>query len=542
MTLLRIAMREQRRGLIGFAGLGMILLVMQGAAFSQVAGSTQAARRAFAVEETALAKQFSWLYPDPVRIDTLAGYLQWHVFSIMVIILAIWAVFLGAAAVRRGEARGLVDQWLSAGVHRRRYIAVRALTGAGVLGAVVVLTCLGAVVGAAAGGNGLDAASLAGLGLSLWLTTTVCFAFALLLSQLLGGRRSAVGVSAAAVVGLLLVNGFARQLDGLRPVRVISPFHWYEQASPLAPGAGYDGVAILVLALAAVALVGLAAMAFAVRDVGAGLLRLPARRHSRETAGARNPLLRVPVASAVFRERWALVAWSAGIAVGALFLVGAAKPAAEIFDSNAQLRAFLPAFAHGRSTVQVYIGFAWFGLAALITVAFAITDVARWIADDVEGRLAMEISAPVSRTRVVVEHLGDLAVELCLLAAVNAAAVLTSAAMFGVSLDAGDVVIAAALLVPLGLAFGAVGGLLASWRPRLAVTLLSAAAVTSYLIFALGPLFKWPAWALDLSAFQLYGTPLVEGLFATGLVILLTVTAAGLAASLVTFARREIGA
>lgn len=541
MTLLRIALREHRRGLIGFAAFGFILTVFQGAGFARVAGATTAERLTFAHQESALSKQFSWLYPDPVRIDTFGGYLQWHIFSVATLVLAVWALFLGTAAVRRGESNGLLDQWLSAGVRRARYAAVRAATGIAVLAAVVAVTCLGAVVGAAAAGEGLDAAGLAGLGLSTWLTATACFAFALLLSQLVGGRRSATGVAAAAVIGLALVNGFSRSLDGLRQVRLISPFHWYDSASALAPGAPYDWSAVAVLSLATLALVALAAMALAARDTGVGVLRLPPRQQKRVTVAARNPLLRMPVVSALYRERWALAAWSAGIATGAVFLVGAAKPAAQILDSNPQMRSFLPALQHGQSTVQLYVGFAWFGLAALVTVAFAISDVARWIADDLEGRLAMQLSAPVSRARVVLEHMADLGVELCVLAAVDVAAVLLGAVMFGVSLDAGGVVVAGALLVPLGLAFAAVGGVLAAWRPRGTVAVLSGIAVASYFIFTLGPLFKLPSWALDFSAFQLYGTPLVEGLFLTGLVVLLLASAAGVAASLAAFQRREIG-
>ena len=540
-TLARIALRENRRGLIGFGALGVVMMLAQAAGFAQIAGRTPAARQAFARSESAIADQFTWLYPRPVRIDTLGGYLQWHVFSVTAVVLAIWAVFLGVGAVRRGEERGLLDQWLGAGVPRMRLLVVRAVAGAASLGAVVAVSCLAVTAGAAAAGEGVDAAGLAGIGLSLWALTCVFFGLALLLSQVLRGRRAAYGAGAAAVVALFLLNGFGRQLDGLRGPSMASPFHWFDRASALAPGVTYDAAAVVVLLVVAAVLVAQAGVALRVRDTGGGLLRARVRVRPAVVAPSRNPLLRIPVLSTLFRQRWALLAWSAGIGVGAIFLVGVAKPAADLIDSTPQLRRLLPTVSHGASTAQLYVGWAWFGLAALLSAAYAVTAVARWSSDDLEGRLAAELSAPVSRSRVVVERLGEALAALLLLSAVNAAAVLLGGAMFGVSLDAGGVVMSSALLVPLGLVFAAAGGVLTALLPRGTVAALSGVAVASYLLFTLGPLFKLPAWALDFSVFQLYGTPLVEGLFVTGLVALLAAAAAGAAASLAAFQRREVG-
>jgi ABC-2 type transport system permease protein len=110
-----------------------------------------------------------------------------------------------------------------------------------------------------------------------------------------------------------------------------------------------------------------------------------------------------------------------------------------------------------------------------------------------------------------------------------------------VSLDIVGVLLASTLLIPVGLVFAALGGVLTALLPRGTVPVLSGVAVASYLLFTLGPLFKLPGWALDLSVFQLYGTPLVEGIFVTGLLVLLTVAAVGVLASLVSLQHREVG-
>ncbi|HZS14556.1 MAG TPA: ABC transporter permease subunit [Candidatus Dormibacteraeota bacterium] len=540
-ALARISLRQQRRGLIGFAVLGVLMTLLQSAGFTQIAGSTPAARLAFAESMKPLATQFSWLFPDPVRVDTLDGYLQWRAFSFTVVVLSLWAVFLGVNAVRGDDERRMLDMWLGAGVPRARLLVMRALSGIAALGAVTAVTCLAAVAGARSGGEAVDALGLAGIGLSLWATTCVCFGLALLLSQLMRGRRAALGLSSALVVALFLLNGFSRTIDGLRLPRLVSPFHWYDSASALAPGASYDGGAVIVLLVGAAALVALAGVALRLRDTGDGLLRARTRTRPPQVAPSRNPLLRLPVLSALFRQRWALLAWSAGVATGAVFVAGVAKPAADLLDANPQLRRLLPAVSHGASTAQLYLGWAWFGLAALLSAGFAITAVGRWASDDLEGRLAAELSAPVSRARVIVEHVAELAAELCVLALVDFVAVLVGAAAFGLQLDAGAVFVSSALLVPLGMVFGAAGGVLLALMPRGTVFTLAGVAVGSYLLFTLGPLFKLPGWALDFSVFQLYGTPLIDGLFAAGLVALLGMSAAGIAGSLLAFQRREVG-
>jgi putative exporter of polyketide antibiotics len=97
-------------------------------------------------------------------------------------------------------------------------------------------------------------------------------------------------------------------------------------------------------------------------------------------------------------------------------------------------------------------------------------------------------------------------------------------------------------MVPFALTFAAVGALLAGWRPRLSVVTLSTIAVISYLVFQLGPLFKWPDWADNLSVFQLYGTPLITPVFVGGLIAMLAIVIVGFGSAGVVLARRDVAA
>jgi hypothetical protein len=98
------------------------------------------------------------------------------------------------------------------------------------------------------------------------------------------------------------------------------------------------------------------------------------------------------------------------------------------------------------------------------------------------------------------------------------------------------------LLVPFALVFAAAGAVLAAWNPRAAVGLLGGLAFASYLLNELGPLFKWPGWVQDLSAFKLFGTPLSTGVDRGGLAIMIAIILVGFGASILLMERRDVGA
>lgn len=66
-------------------------------------------------------------------------------------------------------------------------------------------------------------------------------------------------------------------------------------------------------------------------------------------------------------------------------------------------------------------------------------------------------------------------------------------------------------------------------------------AATGFLVSQFGPLFRWPEWALDISVFRLYGTPLTAGVYATGLYVEVAVLVIGFGLALVTMRFRDVG-
>ena len=86
------------------------------------------------------------------------------------------------------------------------------------------------------------------------------------------------------------------------------------------------------------------------------------------------------------------------------------------------------------------------------------------------------------------------------------------------------------------------GSVLAAWNPRAAGGLLGGLAFASYLVNELGPIFKWPSWVQDLSAFKLFGNPLASGVDRSGLAIMIAIVLVGFVGSILLMQRRDVGA
>jgi len=177
---------------------------------------------------------------------------------------------------------------------------------------------------------------------------------------------------------------------------------------------------------------------------------------------------------------------------------------------------------------------------ALIAV-YAVTVVARWAADDQEGRLELVLSQPVPRWRVIVERVAALAAGCLLIILAVSVTIAFVAPSQHVTLSAEDLFRAGAPLLPFGLLFGTLGATIAARFPRLAVGVLGGYVVAAYLVLQLAPFLGWPDWLLNLSVFNLYGNPIVSGIDRNGLLGVSAVAVAGFGAALLLMQRREVG-
>jgi ABC-2 type transport system permease protein len=535
-----LLLRLHRVGLIAMAYFGIFYVLVNSAAFPLIAGRTRALQEAFGHSITLLGAQFSWLLAAPLRPDTPAGYLQWRGYGVFAIVFAAWGLLSACGAVRRDEDRGLVESWLSSGVSRLRLLVSRGLFFAALSAEIVAATGVAGWLGCLIAGTPADVAGLVGESAALWGLTVSCFGIGLLVSQIASDFRAAAATGSALLVLMFLLDSIGRSSVHRSPFTDISVFSLFNQSNAVAPGGAFDLAAtILLFGIGAVAIM-VASVAFVRRDIGTGLIR-PRRRRAHEIHEVSpNPLLRIPIVRGLWIRRFGSLTWTAGMAVIAAAVVLLVNITATFFASTPTLSPYLRGLPGNVHTVLLAL--IWLSFAQALVAVFAITAVSRWSADDSSGVLEMQLAEPLPRWSVLAERAAELTLTVSLMSFGAMAVILALAPAQGISVDVGRLLSATALLVPFALTFAAIGALLSGWRPRGAVVALSTIAVISYLVFELGPLFKWPAWADNLSVFQLYGTPLITPVFMGGLIAMLAVVVVGFGLAGVALARRDVAA
>lgn len=201
-----------------------------------------------------------------VDYSSATGYLGIELFSLVLPGLMIAAaVAAGARAIGGEEEHATLDLLLANPLSRRRLVLEKA--GA-LLGFVALLSFVAfaslAIAAAAAGldlGLGHLAAGAAATGLLGFLYGSLALAVGAA-----GGRRGlALAVAGAAAGAAYVANALGSLVEALRPVRQASPFYQYGTVDPLRHGLTFAHAT--PLGAGALALVGLASVAFARRDL-----------------------------------------------------------------------------------------------------------------------------------------------------------------------------------------------------------------------------------------------------------------------------------
>ena len=263
LTVLLMALRDYRRGLIGW-GLGAVLMILLiGGIYPSFSGIEGLDTLLDSYPEALLS-----LFGIEAGVDftSAIGYLETEVFSFMVPLLLIgFGVAAGARLIAGDEERGTLGLILARPVTRTTLLLARALAlvvmclAMGALLLVLLLLC-GAVFDLGVPFDQLVAATAAQALLGL-LFGTVAFAT----GGATGRRATAAATGAGTAVLAYLWNGLTPLVDGLEDLTGLSPFEWATGEHPLRTGV--DGPGLASLASATVAVLAIALVAFNRRDV-----------------------------------------------------------------------------------------------------------------------------------------------------------------------------------------------------------------------------------------------------------------------------------
>jgi len=536
------SLRDYRIGILGW-GIGMGLVVMSPMASVASLVSTPQAR----AELVGLAQQFAW-NAAAIAVDTIGGYAMFKI-GVFVFLIAVWPLLAAGRALRGEEERGSMDVLLSAPRSRAR-VAIEKIAAIW-----TALFAMGLLIGLLtyAGGQafqgefGLGDALLYGLDIAL-----VCAVFAgitLVLSQFM--IEGAAGWGGGLLVIFIVLDMVHRVFPDAENISRLSPIYYFNLSKPLVPSYGTNVGALLVLFVLAAGLCAWSVWLFARRDIGATaqlprVLRLPSRAAGRGDAlpvgdwSLRSVYLRA-IANLVTPTLW----WSLLVAGLAAWLVVTVqqigKQLEELIAQSPVMVQFLQTVGGTGASMNATFLSAMFQTLPILLMAFVVTQVNGWAADEENGRLDMILASPQSRRAVVLGRFAALSTAAIFIGLAALGATVLASRVTGVALDDANVAAASLGAIPLGLLIGAVGYLGAGWLRSAADTgLLSFLLLAWFFITFFGRDLGWPDSALRLSAFYYYGNPLLKGLETANVVGLLAVAAVALTVGVLRFTRKDI--
>lgn len=258
-SLIRKTLRDSRRMLIGW----LVGVTVWASLYTSFYGRfAELGEAKLAAIPKAMREAFGWQ-----EVASGAGYLETTVYGVIgPLLLILFATTLGARGVAGPEEAGVLDLYLANPISRRRFVAARFLSfssGVVAVGAVpwIVVTIYDPMLG-----MGVGAANVAAASLGLMLVAYGFGALSFAVGAATGRRSVALAVTGGAAVGTYLARAMADLVDGLGPLRWLSPFQYYLGGDPLRQGfhAGYLLALVAVVAVA----YAVAVVTFDRRDVG----------------------------------------------------------------------------------------------------------------------------------------------------------------------------------------------------------------------------------------------------------------------------------
>ena len=545
-TIFLKTLRDYRVAILGW-GIGMGVTIISPMASVATLVSTPAARAQLAQ----LAEQFKWA-ADPVAANTIGGYATFKI-GIFILLMAVWPLLAGSRMLRGEEDRGSLDVLLSL-PRTRLQVAVQKTAAMW-----TALLAMGAIVGVLAYLGGVkfkgefDFGDALVFGFNLALICAVFGAIALFVSQFTRERGPAAGITGALLLIFIVVDMVHRVIPNTDWFSQLSPIYYYNLSKPLIPSYGSNvGAMLLMVGLTVVLTAGAIAL-FVRRDVG-DAVRIPVVSRFVKPAPPSKTLPEgdwslgsvymrglAMIALPTFFWTLAIAGWAAWMAVVVKQLVNTLT---KLLESSANGPAFTKALEKlGGSSSQVdavFLG-AMFELLPVLLMAFAVTQVNRWNADNDDGRLEIILSTPQPRVGVLLGRFAALTTATIFIGLVTLAATVISTALEGISLDTTNLAEATLGMIPLGLLMAAVGYLAAGWlRTAVDTGLISFLLAGWFFLSFIGPDLKWPDSTLRLSPFYYYGTPLLHGIQLGNLLVVVAVGAAALAIATLRFARKDI--
>lgn len=528
-------LRDSRRSTLIIGGLLGVLVLITG---SQIAieYDTAIERAALAGQMAALPAVFQGLLGEPLRIDTLGGFLSWRVFGFIPVMVGIWSIVALSGTLAGELARGSLDV-VAGGPLGRRALALQKLGShlAALALAVLIMAVLTAAAIAAFGTLPDDPVGLDAIfGQSAWvfIATLAPGAAAFAVAPFLG-RGGAIGIGSLVLFVSFIVNGYADLVPAFDSIRGLSYFDLTAGHRPLAGAWDWGSIGLLSAIVAAV--LGLGVVAFERRD-----LLVP--------SGGRQIVPRLDLwitgpFTRSFGERFpAALIWGAALAAYGVLLATSADEFVAQLSQIPQVVDMIARFFPDADILSVggFLQLAYFSEAIILFGLAAALFVGGWASDEGERRIEMILGAPVSRVAWALKSGLGVMAAIAVMTLLAALGIVLGGAIqgesgFGLALGVSVLGAYAMAVAAIGLA---VGGLV---RPGLAAIVVIALSIGFYLLDLLGTILRLPEAILNLSLNQHLGEPMLGVFDGFGLLICAVLVVGGLGLSAFGMARRDVG-
>ncbi len=530
------SLRDARLGIVVVVALLGVMTLAGGMTMSSTYGTAEA-RRELAAMSGDMPPVMRGMYGNPVNVDTLGGFISWHYGAYFALFAGLWSI-LALSSTLAGEARRGSLDFAVATPHARRSIALQKVAGhvaalAIAMGAVAIVAWLTGVAGATFPGDSISPAAAAAFGVGVGVRALMAGSIAFAVAPFLG-RGAAAGIAGSLLVAGYVVGSYRSVVPVFDTLSRGSWFAWTADHLPLAGQYEWAGVALT--ALVSAVLVAIGVVAFMRRDVGV-TTSLPLPGLPRALLGVHGPLDRsfgdlLPSATA----------WGIGLGVYGIVMAAASKSLLDSLTAAPAMagifRTLIPGIDLTTAAGFLQLAFADIGF-VLIGLATA-TFVAGRSSDETSGRLELQLATPLTRARWAAASGIAVWLAIALVTVLLAVAVGVGVASVGqgaATPAVGTLVLAtyAAALAGIGVAVGGV------FRASLAMPVVLAVTIGTFLVDLLAPILRLPDWVHQLALTAHLGQPMIGAWDGAGMIACLVLAVGGLVIGSWGMGRRDVG-
>jgi len=203
---------------------------------------------------------------DVAELLSPSGFINSRVnASIGAVVLAVFAISLGTAAIAGEEDRRTMDLILATPTPRRRVVVERFAAMATLVGIVAAVIAVVMAVANPIANLEISILHIVASNFELALLALVFGTLALTIGALTGRRGPTIGVAAGLTVATFFINGLAQLVSWLQGPQKLTPFYWLQRSDPLGNGLSIEDTLIMLAVIGV--LLAVAVWGFERRDI-----------------------------------------------------------------------------------------------------------------------------------------------------------------------------------------------------------------------------------------------------------------------------------